>query len=295
MVSVQEKTIEGNVYYYLEHSYREGGTVKKKSRYLGTKVPDDVMEQKQELLRELYQERWYPLFDEIQERYADEQTSMPPSLREKKREQFAIEFTYNTDRIEGSTLTRRETADLLEKGITPSRRPVEDVKEAEEHREVFYDMLAYDDDLSLQTARDWHRRLFRETKEDIAGDIREHPVGISGSTYEPPGPEELDGLLYEFFAWYQENNETMHPVHLAALVHLKFVTIHPFADGNGRISRLLMNHVLHRHGYPMLVIDYQERRSYYNALERSQVNEEEHMFVEWFFRRYRNEHQRYLD
>lgn len=294
MVSVQEKTINGNTYYYLEHSYREGGAVKKKSRYLGTEVPDDVEERKRDLLLELYEERWYPLFDEIQERYQEEQASMPPSLQEKKREQFAIDFTYNTDRIEGSTLTRRETADLLEKGITPSRRPIKDVKEAEAHQEVFYDMLAYDGDLSLRTARDWHRRLFQQTKADIAGDIREHPVGISGSTFEPPGPEALDGHLYEFFAWYQEMKDAMHPVRLAALVHLKFVTIHPFVDGNGRISRLLMNHVLYRHGHPMLVIDYEERRSYYNALERSQVNEEEHVFVEWFFRRYYKEHQRYL-
>lgn len=220
---------------------------------------------------------------------------MPPSLQEKKREQFAIDFTYNTNRIEGSTLTRRETADLLEKGITPSRRPVEDVKEAMAHREVFYDMLAYDGDLSLRMARDWHHQLFQQTKKDIAGDIREYRVGISGSTYEPPGPETFDGRLYEFFAWHRGHKETLHPVHLAALVHLRFVTIHPFVDGNGRISRLLMNHVLHRHGCPMLVIDYRERRSYYNALERSQVNEEEHVFMEWFFRRYRNEHERYLD
>jgi Fic family protein len=72
-------------------------------------------------------------------------------------------------------------------------------------------------------------------------------------------------------------------------VHLKLVTIHPFNDGNGRISRLMMNFVLHKHGYPMLNITYEKRASYYNALERSQTKKQEHIFLQWFFNRYLNE------
>ena len=86
----------------------------------------------------------------------------------------------------------------------------------------------------------------------------------------------------------------MHPVYLAALVHLKFVTIHPFGDGNGRISRLVMNYVLNKHSYPMIVIDYADRNSYYNALERSQLTQDENIFTLWFFKRYLKEYKQHL-
>ena len=212
----------------------------------------------------------------------------------KEMENFSIKFTYATNRIEGSTLTLRETALLLEKGVTPSRRPIEDVKETEKHRKVFYDMLSYEKEISLATLLDWHKKLFEETKEE-AGKIREYPVGISGSKYKPPYPVELDLLLTEFFDWYKKNRNKLYPVYLAALVHLKFVTIHPFGDGNGRISRLLMNYVLNKNGYPMMVIDYNDRNSYYNALERSQLTKDESIFSLWLFKRYLKEYKKYLN
>ena len=86
----------------------------------------------------------------------------------------------------------------------------------------------------------------------------------------------------------------MFAVELAALVHLKFVTIHPFSDGNGRISRLMMNFVLHKHGFPMLDIPYEKRTGYYNALERSQVKKNDLIFLQWFFKKYADSQKRYL-
>jgi len=219
---------------------------------------------------------------------------MPKKIEEKELETFAIEFTYTTNRIEGSTLTHRETALLLEKGITPARRPIEDVKEAELHRKVFYEMLNYKKNITIATVIHWHEELFKETKKDRAGIIRKYDVGIAGSKYIPPHPIELDFLLRDFFDWYNKNKKKTHPVHLAALAHLKFVSIHPFGDGNGRISRLLMNYVLHKNNYPMLVIDYSERNSYYNALEKSQIDKEVHSFTLWFFKRYVKEYEKYL-
>lgn len=82
---------------------------------------------------------------------------------------------------------------------------------------------------------------------------------------------------------------------LAAQVHLKLVTIHPFSDENGRISRLMMNFVLHRHGYPMLNIPYEKRRGYDKALEKAQIKKDDTPFLQWFFRRYEKEHKRYLN
>lgn len=93
-------------------------------------------------------------------------------------------------------------------------------------------------------------------------------------------------MLKEFFHWYHNNKNKINPVELAALVHLKFVTIHPFGDGNGRVSRLMMNFVLNKFDYPMFDINYIDRRSYYVALERSSLKNNDVLFLQWFMKRY---------
>ena len=289
MATVVKRKVRGITYYYLEHTVREDGRVTKKSRYLGRAVPKDIEKLKQQFVYELDKVKWFVLFDKIKENYAVELAETPRSAREKGLKEFSVRFTYDTQRIEGSTLTLRETAQLLEEGISPSGKSIEDVKEAEAHQRVFFDMLSYRKDLSLQVVLYWHKKLFEETKPDIAGQIRRHGVSITGSKFTPPSPVELNPLLRQFFRWYNRSKASMHPVELAALVHLKFVTVHPFSDGNGRISRLMMNFILNKHGYPMLNIEYKGRRSYYSALERAQVNSNERVFYQWFFRKYLGE------
>jgi len=294
MVSISKKNIEGKTYYYLEHSYRKNGRVDKKTKYLGKNIPKNVEELKEEFLLEIYQEFWFEKFNKIKEKFNKEKKKIPTSGKQKQLEEFTIRFTYNTNKIEGSTLTLRETALLLEKGITPSRRPIEDVKETEKHQKVFYEMLSYKKEVNLTTLLHWHKELFSETKKEEAGKIRNWPVGISGSKYRPPVPIDLDFLLTDFFDWYKKNRTKLNPVYLAALVHLKFVSIHPFGDGNGRISRLFMNYVLNKNKYPMIVIDYSDRNSYYNSLEQSQMKKDETIFAQWFFKRYLKEFEKYL-
>ena len=294
MVSIKKKQISNKTYHYLQHTYRKNGKVFYKEKYLGKKLPKNIEKIKQDFLIEIYQELWYAKFDKIKENFKKEQKKMPKSIEEKELETFAIKFTYATNKIEGSTLTHRETALLLEKGITPTRRPIEDVKETELHRKVFYEMLDYKPNITIATVLHWHKELFQQTKKDKAGRIRNYDVGISGSKFVPPHAIELDILLRELFEWYNQNKNKLHPVHLAALIHLKFVTIHPFGDGNGRITRLLMNYVLNKKKFPMLVIDYSERNSYYNALERSQLDDDENIYTLWFFKRYLKEYKKYL-
>ena len=294
MVSVKKKNMNGNTYYYLEHSFRKNGKIDKKGKYLGSTLPKNIDQVKEGFLREFYQETWFIRFDTIKEQFIKEKRNIPPSIEKKETEQFATAFTYNTNRIEGSAITLRETADLLERGISPSRRPLEDIKETESHKVVFYDMFKYNKEITLSTILYWHKQLFQCTKPDVAGKIRQHQVGISESKFRPPSPIELDLLLKDFFDWYNQNKKKLHPVHLAGLVHLRFVTIHPFGDGNGRISRLLMNYVLNKNGYPMLIIPYSQRMSYYTALERSQSKKDESVFILWFFKRYLKECKQYL-
>lgn len=294
MVRLAKRIFDKRTYYYLEHSVREGGKRKTRSKYLGREIPKNLDEMKEKFAFELDRGKWFKDFGRIKRNYEIESSSTPKSAREKELQEFAVRFTYDTQRIEGSTLTLRETAQLLEDGITPSGKPIRDVLEAEAHRKVFFEMLGSKRDLSLQLVQEWHWELFKETKPDIAGRIRKHGVRIAGSRFVPPFPVELQPLLHEFFGWYNKSKAKLNAVELAALVHLKFVTVHPFSDGNGRISRLMMNFVLHRHGYPMLNIEYLDRAAYYNALERSQISSNERRFLNWFFRRYRLENRIYL-
>jgi len=246
-----------------------------------------------EFMVEIDKEKWLDKFDKIKAEFLHQEKITPESAREKEIESFAIRFTYDTNRIEGSTLTLRDTADLLEKGITPGKRPICDVKEAQAHKNAFYEMLNFKKDLSLNTILYFHKKLFESIKADIAGIIRVHQVAIAGSKFMPPFPAEVYPLLMEFFKWYDKNKDKIHPVQLAALVHLKLVSINPFADGNGRISRLMMNFVLHKHGFPMLNIPYEKRSGYYRSLERSQIKKDENIFMQWFFRRYLKENKNY--
>jgi len=294
MVKIRKKVLKGQTYYYLEHSTREGKRVQKKEIYLGRKIPSDIAEIRKNFLDEIYREKWYVDIDRIKQRFSGERNKMPKSVREKELQNFTTRFTYNTQRIEGSTLTRRETADLLERGITPKSKPVRDVQEAEAHRDLFYEILKSKNELSLQLVLNWHWKLFNVTKPDIAGQIRKYQVTISGSKFMPPSPVEVYPMLTEFFKWYNKNKEGLHPIELAALAHLKFVTIHPFGDGNGRITRLIMNFILNGKKYPLLDIPYEERNSYYNALERSQIKKEDRIFLQWFAKKYIKEYKKYL-
>jgi cell filamentation protein, protein adenylyltransferase len=295
MVTVRKKRLRGRSYYYLEHSVRDGRRVEKKEKYLGKDLPENVEQLKREFLKSIYREKWFDRFDAIKVAHSARRKKLPPSARQKETETFMVRFTCNTNRIEGSKLTLRETALLLEKGITPGARPLDDVKEAEAHRAAFYEMLDYKKDLSLDAILYFHRLLFKDTKEDIAGRLRQHQMEISGSRFKPPLGVEVYLLLTDFFKWYGKNRKKCHPVELAALVHLKLVTIHPFADGNGRVGRLMMNFILNMQGFPMLDVPYEKRSGYYNALERSQVKEDDSFFLQWFFSRYIKEYRQYLE
>lgn len=294
MVSIKKKMVKGKIYHYLEHSMRIGKKIQKKEIYLGRKIPNNIEEIKKNLLDDIYREKWYTAVDKIRKNYSRNQKEMPKSIREKELEIFATSFTYDTQRIEGSTLTHRETADLLERGIAPKNKPMRDVQEAEAHSDIFFEIIKSKKDLSLREITEWHWKLFSRTKSDIAGKLRTYQVGIGNSKFVPPSPVEVYPMLTEFFQWYNKNKNKLHPIELAALAHLKFVTIHPFGDGNGRISRLIMNFVLNKKKCPMFDIPYEVRNGYYNSLERSQVKKEDRVFLQWFVKKYIKEYKKYL-
>ena len=285
-MEIQARRRGRRTYYYLTHSYRQGGKVRKIERYLGTTKPLELESLKGELRSELFSKQFEPALERSRKNYLANLRQMPKTVRNKELETFATRFTYDSNRIEGSSLTLRETALLLVDGVTPSNRPLSDVQETLAHQRVFLDALRRTPELNLESLLGWHLDLFRTTKPWLAGKIRNYGVRIAGSDFEPPTPVELDFLLQDFFAWLKVAWKNLHPVVLAALVHLKLVTIHPFGDGNGRVTRIAMNYVLYRKRYPMIDIPYTRRAGYYRALERSQLQKDDTMFVRWFLRRY---------
>jgi Fic family protein len=294
MVELRKRKRGSTDYYYLEHSFRVNGKIMKKELYLGKKLPKNIDAIRIDFLQKIYNEKWYPLLNKIKANYKKDISSATKSEREKELEIFMINFTYDTQKIEGSTLTLRETANLLQHNITPPNKPSRDVKEAESHSKIFYEMLNYNKDLSLQIILKWHYELLKDTRSDIAGKIRTRQVWIAGSKFLPSSPAEVPALIDEIIRWYNKNKDKVNPVELAALMHLKFVTIHPFIDGNGRISRILMNFILKSNKFPMLNVPYKNRTGYYNALERAQTKKTDTVFILWFFKRYIKEYKQYV-
>ena len=291
MVSIIKRRKARCDYYYLYHDSK-GVTRRQHEEYLGKHIPPDVDARKNNFLMRILRGEWEPKLRAIRDNFARERDLMPQTALKKSLDAFTVKFTYSTQKIEGSTLSLKDTELLLRDGITPASKPSVDVREAEAHRTVFLDAIR-EENMSESGIIKWHRRLFEDTKKDIAGNIRDCDVRVGQSKFIPPPHSAVGPLLGAFFEWYETDKKTLNPVELAALIHLKFVTIHPFGDGNGRVSRIMMNHVLYGSGYPLMDILYKDRRSYYNALEKSQVGSLDWTFLRWFMRRYLLLHAKY--
>lgn len=288
MATIIKRKKGNNYYYYLKHATRK----RQKEKYLGTRIPKNVEKLKQEFLLEFYREGWYPKLEEIFNCNKKLKIQIPESILQKYLESFSVNFTYHTQKIEGSVLTLIETSNLLIDGITPSRKPESDMIEAKQHQKIFFEMLQHKKKISLKTVLYWHENIFNQTDPNIAGQLRKYPIGVSGSKFEFPSWDEVKVLLNEMFIWYGKNRDKIHPVELAALVHFKFVSIHPFGDGNGRISRLLLNCIVDESDYPMIIIEYRDRQTYYSTLEKSQTTNNPFAFVRWFINLYIKKNQK---
>jgi Fic family protein len=270
-------------YFYLQHSYRKEGKITTRELYLGKKIPDNIEEIKARLMHEPHKALFGKL-EKIKIDFQKEWEKTPPSAKNRELHEIALAFTYNTNAIEGSTITLAETRLILEDKIAPNK-PLRDIRETESHAAVFFHMLNTQEEFSDQLLLKWHREIFKETKPDIAGKFRNYPVRVG--SYLAPDWHNIKNLIEQLITFTNQSN--LNSVELSARVHYIFEKIHPFGDGNGRIGRLLMNYILWKNGYPMLIIEYTKRKSYYNALERPEEG-----FVTYFIRRYLSVHKQRL-
>ncbi len=183
------------------------------------------------------------------------------------REEFLIEYTYNSNAIEGNTLTLQETALVLE-GVTIDKKPLKDHLEAVGHRDAFLyvqDLVKDKVSFSESIIKQIHTLVLMDRPED-RGVYRRIPVRIMGAYHVPSDPvlvpEQMENLVAEFSA-----NKKMHPIERATMFHLKFEGIHPFVDGNGRTGRLILNLMLMQAGYPPINVKYSDRKRYYEMFD----------------------------
>ncbi len=196
---------------------------------------------------------------------------LPVIAVKKLREQFELEMTYNSNAIEGNSLTLKETFLVISEGITIKGKPLKDHLEAKNHTEALafvFDLIDKDKrhTFSEHLVRTLHQLVVLDTEKEWAGKYRTSNVLITGTDHKPPEAIQVPVLMGDLIHWLRKEKTKLHPVELSALMHHRMVHIHPFFDRNGRTARLAMNVFLLQNGYPLVIILKNDRKKYYRVL-----------------------------
>ncbi len=213
----------------------------------------------------------------------DEYRPFSKRLADSLHEKLIIEWTYNSNAIEGNTLTLSETKVVLEE-ITIGGKSLVEHLEAINHREAILfleEMIGNNESLSEWNIKNIHGLILKEIDNQNAGKYRMENVVIGGATHIPPKHYEVDRLMQNLIMEYKEEWESFHPVIRATLLHGEFVKIHPFIDGNGRTSRLLLNFELMKNGYTPIIIKKENRAQYYEVMDHAHTTMDYHPFLEF--------------
>ena len=195
-----------------------------------------------------------------------------------------LEYTFESNRIEGNTMTLRETDLVINEGLTISGKSMREHLEVINHHEAIAyikDLMQKNMPINERELLTVHNLILRGIHPEDAGHYRKVQVMIQGSSHKPPQPFLVTKEMEDYFIWYETNKLSLHPIVLAAEMHERLVTIHPFIDGNGRTSRLVMNLILLQHGYIIANIkgDYDSRMHYYRTLETAQTKNNKEDFL----------------
>lgn len=299
MVYIHVKRIGKTTYYALRLSYRRGGRVITKDlENLGTdlsKIKLDDLEQrhKKEVrksylsLKKFLDQNYYEaqarkqklkrdVFLTAEDQYAVEAAkthyqkqflTAHKLTQEEVLENFLIKFAVNSTSIEGNTITLDQAAKLLREDILPKDKTLREVFDLKNTKTVFQSIQKKSPSLTLEIIEQTHDQLLEHI--DVRKGYRTEDITILGQPFTPsPGRYVKDDMRL-LLKWLDEHEKKLHPLVLATLFHHKFENIHPFADGNGRTGRMLMNHLLMRRGYPPVVISRRHRREYLNVMSRA--------------------------
>lgn len=198
---------------------------------------------------------------------------------------YDVDLTYTSNAIEGNTLTLRETAELIEHGITVGGKPLRDHLEAVDHYHAILwmrELASQPDPISEMTVREMHRRIVARSQPELGGIYSTLPRRIAGSAVIFPNALKIPELMKRFGEWLARAD----PLASAGFeAHFQLVAIHPFGDGNGRTARLLMNLLLLRAGYPPVAVRPEDRKTYLDALEHASLQEDLRPFQDFMHER----------
>jgi len=274
----------------LAHSFREGGRVHKIRKYLGSNLPEKELKERKEKAEKLILEeinQYKIIQDPLQIELPQKEIEFVKKLESKEKLKifhltesqwriFSELFTYNTNAIEGSELNSQEVKEILEENKWP-KKSKEDISEAYGVNEAINFIRETKASFSLELIKHLHKIVFKNSKH-FAGEFRkpgEEVVvrnGLGNIVHMGAPQSRVVSLLSELIKWYSKNRSKYPALILASVIHNQFENIHPFRDGNGRVGRLLLNHILLKHNFPPVNISLKNRAEYYRSLQSYEKN-----------------------
>jgi Fic family protein len=287
MVYHEIREVGGKRKNYLVFINRENEKLVKKSKFIGYGhiPPVTIYKLKQEFKIEIFSsmpsenltKEQLVEIENLKYIYADKISSLKKEEFEKFENTFFTELTYDSNAIEGSSLSLEDTNLIVNEGLVPEGKTLREINEAKNHIQAINFIMNYKGDLNELFLLKLHSIILKNISERFAGGYRENPVRIFRSDVTFPDAYKVPQLIKNLFYWYKVNKKKMHPFELAVIFSMKLVSIHPFIDGNGRVSRLIMNFLLKKKGYPWINIYMKQRIEYLKSVR--QANDEKYKLI----------------
>jgi fido (protein-threonine AMPylation protein) len=279
MVYHEKRNVNGKVQNYLVYNKRNKDSWTKKSKFIGTgKIPQEkVSKLKEEFEKELISSKKYKHLSKSQiEEIESSKQKYNKKIKELDKEEFEAfeksfftELTYNSNAIEGSSLSLEDTSLVVNENLVPKGKTIREIYETKNHAEAIEFLNNYKGELTESFILKIHSLILKNISERFAGVYRKTDVKIFGSDVKFPNSSIVPQLIKNLIYWYNKNKKDYHPFELATLTSMKLVSIHPFIDGNGRVSRLIMNLILKNNSFPWINIYNKQREEYLKATRKA--------------------------
>jgi len=301
---LEKRKVKDKIKYFLAHSYREGKKVHKLRKYLGQDLSSKKLDERKIIAEKLILEEIHKfdiIKDPLQISFSKEEISEIRALEkkiplkishlsEKDWKNFSKLFTYNTNAIEGSTINKREVNNLLSEDKWPDKSK-EDIAETYGVAKAIRYVRTTKEHISLKLIKKIHKLVFQNSK-NFAGKFRKKGEDVvilsaDGTVVDEGAPySRITHLLNSLVTWYHQNKKLYPGLVLAAMIHNQFENIHPFADGNGRVGRILLNNILLKHNLPPINIDLKNRSQYYFSIREYSKNNNLKPTLDLFMKEY---------